>query len=178
MHEEIICAGFGGQGIMLMGKLIAAAALHENRQVTWVPSYGAEVRGGTAHCMVKISGKDIASPFISQPDTCIVLNQPALNKFNNRLKKKGLLIVNSSLINKKPNRKDIKIIYAPLTDIAVGLGNVKVANTVALGIYLAKKKNIKPESLFYVMKEMAKKSKSKLLELNQKALNEGMGLVL
>ncbi|MFH1655142.1 MAG: 2-oxoacid:acceptor oxidoreductase family protein [Candidatus Omnitrophota bacterium] len=174
--EEIIFAGFGGQGIMLMGKLLSAAAVKENKIVTWLPSYGAEVRGGTTHCMIKISDKEIASPFIAHPDVCIAMGQPALNKFEPRLKNKGLLIVNSSLADKKPKRKDIKVIFAPLTDVAIKLGNIKVANTIALGVYLAKKKNIKPESVLSAMKEMAPKNKQNLLEINQRALKEGMRL--
>jgi len=177
MIEEIIFAGFGGQGIMLMGKLLSAAAVKENKTVSWLPSYGAEVRGGTAHCMIKISDKEIASPYVAHPDTCVAMNQPTLNKFESRIKNKGLLIVNSSLADKIPKRKNIKIISVPLTDIAVKLGNIKVANTVALGVYLAKKKNIKPESVLSAMKEMAPKNKRNLLEINQRALEEGLRLV-
>lgn len=177
MHEEIIFAGFGGQGIMLMGRLLAAAFLKEGRQVTWVPSYGAEVRGGTAHCMVRISDKEIASPFVIHPDTCFAMNQPALNKFKSRIKRKGLLIVNSSLADNIPNRKDIQIIPLALTDIAVKLGNIKVANTVALGVYIAKKKTVRLKSLLSAMKEMAPKNKRNLLEINQRALEEGIKLV-
>lgn len=177
MQEEIIFSGFGGQGIMLAGKLLALAALKENWQTSWVPSYGAEVRGGTAHCMVKISDQEIASPFIGNLDTCIAFNQLAVDKFAPSLKKQGLLIINSSLAKKKPIRKDIKIIAAPLTDIAAKLGNIKVANTVALGIYIAKKKNIKPESMFSAMKEMAPKGRQDILEINIRALKEGMKIV-
>lgn len=177
MNEEIIFAGFGGQGIMLMGRIIASAALEENKIVTLLPSYGAEVRGGTAHCMVKISDKEIASPFITHPDTCVAMSRPALNKFESRLKKQGLLIVNASLANIKPKRKDLRIISVPLTDIAAKLGNIKVANTVALGVYLAAQKNIKPESVLKVMQEMAPKNKPELLEINEKALKKGMKLI-
>lgn len=176
MKEEIIFSGFGGQGIMLMGRLLAEAALLEGHNITLLPSYGAEVRGGTAHCMVKISDQEIASPVVSSPDTCIAMNQLAADKFVSSLKNKGLLILNSSLAKKKLQRKDIKIISVPLTDIAVKLGNIKVANTVALGVYLSAKKNIKPESLLSVMKEMAPEDKRNLLEINQRALEEGLKL--
>jgi 2-oxoglutarate ferredoxin oxidoreductase subunit gamma len=176
MTEEIIFAGFGGQGIMLMGKILASAALEENKIVTVLPAYGAEVRGGTAHCMVKISDTEIASPFIMHPDVCLAMSQPALNKFESRIKKHGLLIINSSLAQTKPKRKDIKIISVALTDTAAKLGNIKVANTVALGVYLAAQKNIKPESVLSVMREMAPKNKRDLLEINQRALEEGIAL--
>lgn len=159
---------------MLMGRLIAEAALLEGHNVTWLPSYGAEVRGGTAHSMVKISDEEIASPVVSSPDTCIAMNQLSADKFASSLKNKGLLIINSSLAKNKPQRKDIKIISAPLTDIAAKLGNIKVANTVALGVYLSVKKVVKSESLISVMKQFAPKGKPELLEINQKALREGL----
>lgn len=174
MLEEIVMSGFGGQGIMLMGRLIAEAALLEGHNVTWLPSYGAEVRGGTAHSMVKISDEEIASPVVSNPDTCIAMNQLSADKFTPSLENKGLLIINSSLAKNRPQRKDIKIISAPLTDIAARLGNIKVANTVALGVYLAAQKNIKPESVLSAMQEMAPKDKRDLLEINQRALEEGI----
>lgn len=163
---------------MLMGRLIAEAALIEGRNVTWLPSYGAEVRGGTAHSMVKISDDEIASPIVNSPDTCVAMNQPAANKFASSLKNKGLLIVNSSLAENKPQRKDIKIISVPLTDIAAKLGNIKVANTVALGVYLLAKKGIKVESLIATMKKFAPKDKPGIFEINEKALREGMKIKL
>jgi len=174
MLEQIICSGFGGQGVMLMGKLIALAALRENKQVLYLPSYGAEVRGGTAHCMIKISDKEIASPYITHPDTCFAMNQLALNKFGSRIKNNGLLIINSSLAKVNTKGKKAKILSLPLTKIAFSLGNVKVANTVALGAYIAKKKIIKPESMVYAMRALAGKTKKHLLKINEQALKKGM----
>ncbi|HOX54717.1 MAG: 2-oxoacid:acceptor oxidoreductase family protein [Candidatus Omnitrophica bacterium] len=176
MQEEIIFSGFGGQGIMLMGRILAETALIEGKNVTWLPSYGAEVRGGTAHCMVKISDGEVASPMVNKPDTCIAMNQLAADKYVTSIKNKGLLIINSSLAKNKPARKDIKIISVPLTDIAAKLGNIKVANTVALGVYLAAKKNLKTESLIAAMRKLAPKDKPELLEINQNALKEGLKL--
>jgi len=173
MLEEIICAGFGGQGVMLMGKLLALGGLQGGKQVTWLPSYGAEVRGGTAHCMIKISDKEIASPFIKSADTCFVMNQLAFNKFGSYVKENGLMIINSSLIKGNTKRKNVKIVSLPLTEIASRLGNIKVANTVALGAYVANKKIVRLDSLFEAMRVMAGKSKKHLLEINQKALREG-----
>ncbi|MBL7132353.1 MAG: 2-oxoacid:acceptor oxidoreductase family protein [Candidatus Omnitrophica bacterium] len=173
MLEEIICAGFGGQGVMLMGKLLALGGLQEDKQVTWLPSYGAEVRGGTAHCMVKISDEEIASPFIKHSDTCFVMNQLAFNKFGSYVKENGLMIINSSLVKRKTQRKKIKIISLPLTQIASSLGNIKVANTVALGVYIANKKIIKLKSMLNAMEGFAGKDKRHLLKINEKALREG-----
>jgi len=174
MLEEIICAGFGGQGVMLMGKLLALSALKENKQVTWLPSYGAEVRGGTAHCMIKISNREIASPFIVHPSTCFIMNQLSLNKFESHIKDNSLLIINRSLVKRNPKRKKIKILSLPLTEIASSLGNVKVANTVALGAYIANKKIIKLKSMIDAMRIMAGREKRHLLKINEEALKEGM----
>ncbi|MFC1594464.1 2-oxoacid:acceptor oxidoreductase family protein [Candidatus Omnitrophota bacterium] len=174
MIEEIICAGFGGQGIMLMGKIVATAAVGDGKSVTVLPSYGAEVRGGTAHCMVKIAHTTIASPYIVQADTCFAMNQPALEKFKNRIKKKGLLIINSSLAKKIPRLKDIRVIAVPLTEIAVRLGNIKVANSVALGVYLARKKIVNLERIVHTMREIAPPKKRHLIEINRKALEAGL----
>ena len=116
--EEILFAGFGGQGIMFMGKLLAQAALSEGKHVTWMPSYGAEVRGGTAHSMTKVSDDYIASPVVSAPSTCVVMNYPSLLKYEERVKANGLLISNRSLMNRMPKRRDIGILNIAMTDIA------------------------------------------------------------
>src|SRR3989338_259959 len=147
MREEIICSGFGGQGIMSMGKLLVEAALLENKQVAWMPSYGAEVRGGTAHSMSVISDEPIASPVILWPDTCFVMNNPSLIKFEGQVKVGGLLIVNSSLAKSEPSRLDVTILKFPFTDLASRLGNARVTNMLALGVYLAKKKTVLLESI-------------------------------
>ncbi len=176
MREEIICAGFGGQGIMSMGKLLAQAALLENKQVTWMPSYGAEVRGGTAHSMIIISDEPIASPVILWPDVCFVMNSPSLSKFEMQVKAGGLLIINNSLAKTEPTRLDISILKFPFTDLALELGNARVANMLALGAYLAKKKIILLESVISSLEEIIL-SNPALHRLNVKALKEGMKLV-
>lgn len=172
MIEKIIIAGSGGQGIMLLGKIIAEAAMRENKFVTWLPAYGAEVRGGTAHCMVIISDQEIGSPYVDKVDTLIVLNEPSLVRFKNRLTDKSLLIANSSLIEDKP----IKGSYQPFTDIAIKLGNVKIANMAALGFFIAQKKVIFKESVLQAMQDFAPQDKKYLVEINKKALEEGMAL--
>ena len=124
MTERIIIAGAGGQGIMLLGKILAQAAMRQDKFVTWLPSYGAEVRGGTAHCMVIISNTEIGSPYIDKADALIIMNQPSLERFKAKLKNKGLLIVNSSLAG-RVNYQNMRISQFPFTDIAIKLGNIK-----------------------------------------------------
>jgi len=154
MTERVIIAGSGGQGIMLLGKVIAQAAMREDKFITWLPAYGPEVRGGAAHCMVIISDSEIGSPYIDKADTLIIMNQPSLAKFKNRLKDDGLMVLNTSLAKKAPSRK-IRLAQGKFTDIAIGLGNIKVANIVALGSYLANKRTLAPENILSTMKEMA-----------------------
>ena len=177
MVENVIIAGAGGQGIMLLGKVLAEAAMREDKYVTWLPSYGAEVRGGTAHCMVVISDAEIGSPYIEEADGLIIMNGPSLKKFKGRIKNKGLLIVNSSLagnmkdINKMPN-----ILKYPFTDLAVGLGNIKIANMIALGCFINRKNIVSAKSVSQVIQAIAPEDKKNLIEINQKALLEGMKL--
>jgi 2-oxoglutarate ferredoxin oxidoreductase subunit gamma len=173
MTEKIICAGFGGQGIMLMGQILTRAGLNQGRHVSWLPAYGAEVRGGTAHCQVVISDKEIASPAFIQADSCIVMNEPSLISFESRLKAKGLLLVNSSLAQSQPRRKDLRVYRIPFTEIAVKLGNIKVANSVALGVYIAAKKIFTQEDIFRVMAEVAPRGKKELIQINQEAIRQG-----
>lgn len=135
---QILISGFGGQGIMSLGKALAAAALAEDKYPIYFPSYGAEVRGGTAYCFIKISRHAIASPLIDSPDIAIIMNQPSLDKFEKAIAKKGLLIVNTDLVITNTFRSDLVTIAAPLNAIALSCGNLKVANTIALGILVAR----------------------------------------
>lgn len=159
---------------MVMGQLLARAGLNQDKQVSWLPSYGAEVRGGTAYCHIIISDEDIANPYIQLADTCIVMNEPSLLKFGNKLEKKALLLINSSLVNKSPRRKDIDICCIPFTEMALGLGNVKVANSVALGAYIAKKGLFSRDDLFKTIEQFAPKGKKELIEINKQAVSKGM----
>jgi len=177
MLEKIIIAGAGGQGIMLLGKVMAESAMRLDKHVTWLPSYGAEVRGGTAHCMIIISDVEIGSPYIDKADTLIIMNEPSLKKFKNRIKNAGLLIVNSSLAeNFKDIDKKAHIIKHPFTDLAMGLGNIKVANMIALGCFINQKNIVDSKSVSGVIQAMAPKDKKNLIEINQKALTEGLKL--
>jgi 2-oxoglutarate ferredoxin oxidoreductase subunit gamma len=160
---------------MLLGKVLAEAAMRENKHVTWLPAYGAEVRGGTAHCMVVVSDQEIGSPYIGKADSLIVMNAPSLDKFQPRTKSAGLIIVNSSLAHPEKNGK-AKILSHPFTDIAVGLGNIRVANMVALGYYIAVNNIVGKDSVLAVMKDMAGQGNKELVEINHRALEEGMRL--
>lgn len=177
MREEIVISGSGGQGIMFLGKLIAQSALKADLKVTLLPAYGAEVRGGTSHCMVIISDKEIASPFIKKADTLIALNEPSLNKFKDRIKESGLLIVNSSLVEKKPQQaKNKHLVFFPFSDIATSLADIRVANVVALGAYILKKDIISLKGVTEALKENISPEKKELFLLNEKAIREGMRL--
>ena len=161
LYEEVIIAGFGGQGIMLAGKLLAQTAMNCGREVTYMPSYGAEVRGGTANCMVVIAQNEIACPVVGKPDSLIVMNKASLNKFASRLRNGGLLILNSSLIEIEPQVDDsVEVIRLPADEIAVELGSVKAANMVALGAYLQAKGLFDIESAGDALPEILAKSYS------------------
>jgi len=173
-YEEIIIAGFGGQGIILAGRLLAQTAMKAGKEVTYMPSYGAEVRGGTANCMVVIANDPIASPVVDRPDSLIVMNKASLNKFAPRLKHAGLLVMNSSLIDTKPQLDDsIEIIAIPADKIAVELGNQKAANMVALGAYLQKRGTLSPDAVAACLAETIAKRYHKTLPVNTEALHRG-----
>ena len=176
MREEIICAGFGGQGIMLLGKVLAQVALKEKKHLTWIPSYGAAMRGGTAFCMVVISDQKIASPYVDKCDTLFAFNQPSWDKFKARVKNGGLALLNSSLVKPPSSPPKFKICAAKFTEIAADLGNVRVANMVALGAYLKLKQLLKPQTVFKVFAEMAPPNKKHLLKINQQAIEKGLKL--
>lgn len=175
MIERIIIAGAGGQGIMLLGKILAEAAMRENKYVTWLPAYGAEVRGGTAHCMVIISNREISSPYVEKADTLIIMNKPSLEKFKNRIENKGLLIINSSLAS-GVDYKNVHTLRYPFTDIAIKLGNIRVANMIALGCFIAKKNIVDLKSVAQAIFDIAPEEKKNLVEINKKALQAGAKL--
>jgi len=173
VREEIIFAGFGGQGIMFMGKAIAYAAMNEGKHVTWIPSYGAEVRGGTAYAMVVIAEEAIASPLIKEPTICVAMNGPSLRKYEKKIKTKGLLIMNKSIIDIEPERKDIDILSMPITDLAREAGDYRIGNMVALGALLGKKKIVTLESLINGLKDIVSSVYHNLLPVNERAIRKG-----
>ncbi len=170
--EEILCAGFGGQGIIFMGKLIAEAGLAAGRHVTWMPSYGAEVRGGTAYSMVKISKDEIASPVVTNPSALIVMNKPSLLKYEDKLSEGGILISNKSMIDEASRRKDVKSVNIPMTDIASKLGNTRCANMIAVGAFVKRSKTITLRNVTAVLRELLK-DREDLFNLNKAALEQG-----
>lgn len=172
--EKIIIAGFGGQGIILAGKLLAQTAMRADKEVTFMPSYGAEVRGGTANCMVTISDEKIACPVISKPDSLIAMNKASLNKFGLRLKSGGLLIINSSLIDTEPQLdKSIEIISVPADQLAVELGSRKAANMVMLGAYLGRRPYLTIDAAARALPEVLASRYHETLPLNIEALHKG-----
>ncbi len=160
---------------MLAGKVLAESAMRQDKRVTWLPAYGAEVRGGAAYCMVVISDEEIGSPFIEKADTLIVMNEPSLRKFQARVQTGGLAIINSSLAEANACRLR-RTLKHPFTEIAVELGNIKVANMVALGCYLGVRKNISPETVIAVMRDYAPKDKPEVFAANRAALLKGKEL--
>lgn len=149
--EKIIISGFGGQGTLLAGKLLCVAAMRQGRKVTHIPSYGAEMRGGTANCSVVISDEDIASPVIEHPSVVIALNEPSVTKFEPRLKTGGLLIWNSSLVKNPPTREDLQLVDVAATDMSLEEGTERAANMAAVGVLLA----LKPDLVSYEAVEEA-----------------------
>ena len=173
--EEVLCAGFGGQGIMFMGKLLAQAGLIAGYHVTWMPSYGAEVRGGTAYSMTKISRKEIASPIVSNPDILIAMNKPSLVKYEPKLKEDGVLISNKTLIGDAQKRKGASLINIPMTEIAAGLGDTRCANMVAIGALIKRSKALSLKNVVAALRS-AFRAKENLFILNKKALERGYKL--
>lgn len=174
LNEKIICAGFGGQGVMLMGQLISYAGMLEGKEVSWLPSYGPEMRGGTANCSVMVSERPIGSPVITDDaTTAIIMNLPSLDKFEVDIKAGGNIIINSSLIERKTKRDDLKAYYIPANDIAVELGNPKVANMIMLGAYLELTKVVSVDSVMTALKKIFGESKAHLMKINEDALAKG-----
>ena len=179
LYEEVIIAGFGGQGVMLAGKLLAQTAMMAGKEVTYMPSYGAEVRGGTANCMVVIADRPVASPVVTEPDSLIVMNKASLNKFAMRLKKNGLLVINSSLIPDCPVLDaTIEVIKVPANDIAIELGTVRSANMVIMGAYLQKRGIFSCEAAAQGLADVLAKRHHDTLTLNSDALRRGAGYVI
>ena len=173
--EKVIMAGFGGQGVMSMGQLLAYAGMIDNKQVSWLPAYGPEMRGGTANCSVIVSDQLVGSPIITQDATCaIVMNLPSMLKFEKSLVPGGKLLINASLVDREPTRKDIEIHYVPANAIAdEKIGNPKVANMVMLGAYLELTHTVPVDTVVEALKKVYGVGKEQFIPLNQKAMQEG-----
>ena len=177
MQHEIIISGFGGQGALFAGQLIAYAALAEGRHVTWIPSYGPEMRGGTANCTVIVSDDEIGSPLVRRPSAAIVLNPPSFEKYEPLIDKDGVLLSNASLISKVSKRSDIRAIAIAANEIAAELGAAQMANVVLVGALVAATRVVKLETLDQVLEEHVSARHRDKLELNKQALRRGALIV-
>ena len=177
MKEEIIIAGFGGQGVLSMGKILAYCAIMQDMEVTWMPSYGPEMRGGTANVCVIVSDRKISSPIVTKYDTAIVLNQQALDKFEHTVKPGGLLIYDPNGINNPPTRTDIKVCRIDAIDVAAKVGNAKVYNMAVMGAYLKIKPIVSYDNIDKGLAKCIPARYSDLISLNRQAIDEGMKAV-
>jgi len=175
MLIKALIAGFGGQGVLSMGLNLAQAAMLEGKNITYLPAYGAEVRGGTANCTVAISDEEIASPVASSPEFVIAMNQPSAVKFQHHIQSGGLFFLNSSLVQAEIMRGDIEIVRVPANKIAEDLGSPKAANMVMLGAFTRKSGLVNLSSVIEALRGVLA-SKKKLIEINEKALNTGFEL--
>ena len=178
MHEEIIIAGFGGQGVLFAGQLLAYAGMNEGRHVTWIPSYGPEMRGGTANCTTIISDEEIGAPVVRRPSTAIVLNPPSMDKYAPLVKPHGLLIVDSFLFAQQSGRTDIREIAIPAKDIAAEAGLAKAANVVAIGALIAATGIVQFETVVELLTLKFGQRSQEILAANKRALRLGADYVL
>jgi 2-oxoglutarate ferredoxin oxidoreductase subunit gamma len=170
---EMIFAGFGGQGVMSMGMMVAYAGMIEEKNVSWIPSYGPEMRGGTANCAVVVTADEIGSPIITEPDVVVAMNLPSMTKFEPMLKPGGMLIYNSSLIEREEGRDDITVIGVPANQLATELGNSRVANMVVMGTLLAKTEVVGTESIKKALRQVLPPHRHDLLGVNEDAIQRG-----
>ena len=178
MYYDVIIAGFGGQGILLAGNILAYAAMKEGKHVTFLPTYGVEMRGGTANCAVVVSTKEIGSPIIGSPLSAIIMNHPSLTKFGNHLKPGGLLLLNSSLVNpKNVLKREVELVPIPLNEIASQLGNAKLANMVALGAYVEKTQIIKEASISDALINVLDERHHTMIPANLEAIKQGRDFI-
>ncbi len=173
MITKTAFAGSGGQGVLSMGYILAFAVMRDKMNVTYLPSYGAEVRGGTANCTVCVSDAEIASPVASSPDYAVVLNKPSMVKYQKLLKKGGIMLINSSMVDGEPERDDIEVIKIPANKIALELGNERAVNMIMLGAFAARTGVTSIESLIGGMSEVLKSKKAGLVELNRIGMEKG-----
>lgn len=174
MTYDIILAGFGGQGILFLGKLIATAGMLEGREVSWIPSYGPEMRGGTANCSVVVSDKRIGTPVVSRPNVLVAMNRPSLEKFEPKMAEGGFLLINRTLIEIPHIRTDIDVAYVEITGLAGDLGNPRLANVVALGSLIARVPIVTRDSAVAALEKELSGKKAALLGLNLAALDAGI----
>lgn len=173
MMVKTVLSGFGGQGVLMMGHALAHAAMSAGYHVTYLPSYGAEVRGGTANCTVAVSNDEIASPIASEPDHLVVLNTPSLYTFQNRVARGGSLFLNSSIVSVEPSRHDCGIYRIPASEIAEKIGNPRTANTIMMGAFLKVTGLVPPDIYLHSMEEVMGSKKKAIVEINRRAFAAG-----
>ena len=173
MNKEILIAGFGGQGILFSGKFLAYEGLIDGKEVSWLPSYGPEMRGGTANCSIIISDSAVGSPIVSNPDILIAMNLPSLDKYENETKKGGQIFVDSSLIERKVERTDAQVYYIPATKMASEEGLTGLANMIMIGHMIAKSGIIPEENIEKAMQKVVPSAKQNMFDLNMKAVKLG-----
>ena len=178
MKEEIIIAGFGGQGVLSMGKILAYGGIMQDQEVSWLPSYGPEMRGGTCNVSVVLSDNKISSPILSKFDTAIILNQQSMDKFENQVKPGGLLIYDTNGITRHPERKDIRICRIDAVEEAAKLGNAKAYNMVVLGAYLKMKPVVTMDNVIKGLKKSLPPRRHNLIPMNEEAITVGMNAVV
>jgi len=171
MTNKMFFSGTGGQGIMLMGQLVSSAAIHEDKETTFFPSYGPEMRGGTANCTVIVSDKPISSPLISKSDCVIAMNLPSMLKFEPTLKPGGIMLVNESLVHQEAKRSDITVYKIPVSDMAIELGEPRAANIIMLGAFVRTTGIVSSEELEKVIRDTFGARSAELAELNLKAFH-------
>jgi 2-oxoglutarate ferredoxin oxidoreductase subunit gamma len=172
--SEVIISGFGGQGTLFAGQILAYAGMDAGRHVTWIPSYGPEMRGGRARCTVVVSEEEIGSPIVRRPTAAIVMNIPSMEAYEPAIKPGGVLVVNSSLIDLTSRREDITVIYVPATEMATEMGNVRVANMILLGAWAVATGVLTPEQLGQALADHLPAGRQKLVPINQEALRRGV----
>jgi 2-oxoglutarate ferredoxin oxidoreductase subunit gamma len=176
MTHDILFAGFGGQGVLSMGMTLAYAGMVEGKEVSWMPSYGPEMRGGTANCIVILSDHQISSPILSRFDSVVALNQPSLDKFEKAVKPGGLLIYDSTSIIRQPTRTDVTVVAVPASQAAVEMKNTKVMNMIVLGAFLELRSLVPLESVLEALRHVLPERHHHLIPLNQQALERGQEL--
>lgn len=174
MEKQVLFAGFGGQGVLAMGLFLSHAAMSSGKNVSWVPSYGAEMRGGTANCLVTIAEEEISSPLTENPLMAVIMNRPSLDKFEKRVKPNGLVMINSSMVDRTPDRTDIEVLAIPVNEMAEEMGNPRGANMIMLGAYLEKTSVVAVEEALEYFPVIFKGKDDTLIAANRKAFMAGV----
>ena len=173
-EEQVLFAGFGGQGVLSMGQFLTHAAMGEGKNVSWVPSYGAEMRGGTANCLVTIAEEEISSPLTENPMTAVIMNRPSLDKFEPKIQPHGTVVLNSSLVDRLPERDDVNVLQLPVTELAEKMNNPRGANMILLGAYIQKTSVVSLDDVMNNFDVIFKGKNPKVIEKNKEAFLAGV----